>query len=109
MVRIAVIRGDGIGNEVVPEAEETLLAAAEAASFPVELEHLDWGSERYTREGRGMPENAVDILRDGYGAILLGAIGDPRVGGSIVQEEILLGIRFGLDLYAKNQETLAWC
>ncbi|MEE9276424.1 MAG: isocitrate/isopropylmalate family dehydrogenase, partial [bacterium] len=78
----------------------TLLAAAEAASFPVELEHLDWGSERYMREGRGMPENAVEILREGYGAILLGAIGDPRVGGSVVQEEILLGIRFGLDLYA---------
>ncbi len=100
MVRIAVVRGDGIGNEVVPEAEETLLAAAEAASFPVELEHLDWGSERYLREGRGMPEDGCDLLRERFDAVLLGAIGHPRVGGSIVQEQVLLGIRFGLDLYA---------
>ncbi len=87
MARIAVIRGDGIGNEVVPEAEETLQAAAEAASFPVEFEQLDWGSERYLREGRGMPEDGCEfLLKGGFDAILQGAIGDPRVGGSIVQE-----------------------
>jgi len=99
MARIAVIRGDGIGNEVVPEAEETLLAAAAAEGFAVEFEQLDWGSERYLREGRGMPEDGCGLLR-GFDAVFQGAIGDPRVPGSAVQEQILLGIRFGLDLYA---------
>ncbi len=100
MARIAVIRGDGIGGEVMPEAEETLVAAAGAASFPVELEQLDWGSDRYLREGRAMPEDGCRLLRERFDAVFQGAIGDPRVPGSAVQEEVLLGIRFGLDLYA---------
>ena len=99
MAKIAVVRGDGIANEVMPEAEETLQAAAEAASFPVEFTYFDWGSERYLREGRGMPEDACDTLR-GFDAVFQGAIGDPRVPGSIVQEQVIMGIRFGLDLYA---------
>ena len=83
--RIAVVRGDGIANEVMPEAEETLRAAAGAASFPVAFEYFDWGSERYLREGRGMPEDGCETLR-GFDAVFQGAIGDPRVPGSIVQE-----------------------
>ena len=100
MARIAVVRGDGIANEVMPEAEETLRAAAEAASFPVEFEYFDWGSDRYLEQGRGMPEDGCDTLRAGFDAIYQGAIGDPRVPGSIVQEQVILGVRFGLDLYA---------
>lgn len=97
--RIAVVRGDGIANEVMPEAEETLRAAAGAASFPMAFEYFDWGSERYLREGRGMPEDGCETLR-GFDAVFQGAIGDPRVPGSIVQEQVILGVRFGLDLYA---------
>ena len=97
--RIAVVRGDGIANEVMPEAEETLRAAAEAASFPVAFEHFDWGSERYLKEGRGMPEDGCETLR-AFDAVFQGAIGDPRVPGSVVQEQVILGVRFGLDLYA---------
>jgi len=100
MVKIAVIRGDGIANEVMPEAEETLLAAAEAVSFPVEFTHFDWGSERYLRDGKGMPEDACDIIRERFDAVFQGAIGDPRVPGSIVQEQVIMGIRNGLDAYA---------
>ncbi len=99
MARIAVVRGDGIANEVMPEAEETLQAAAAVASFPVEFTHFDWGSDRYLREGRGMPEDACETLR-GFDAVFQGAIGDPRVPGSVVQEQVIMGIRFGLDLYA---------
>lgn len=97
--RIAVVRGDGIANEVMPEAEETLRAAAEAASFPVSFEYFDWGSERYLKEGRGMPEDGCETLRT-FDAVFQGAIGDPRVPGSVVQEQVILGVRFGLDLYA---------
>ncbi|MDA1001655.1 MAG: isocitrate/isopropylmalate dehydrogenase family protein [bacterium] len=108
MARIAVIRGDGIGNEVVPEAEETLQAAAEAAGLKVEFEQLDWNSERYLREGSAVPENACDYLRKNFDAILQGAVGDPRVKGPIVHEQILLGIRFGLDLYANIRPSRLW-
>ena len=100
LARIAVVRGDGIANEVMPEAEETLRAAADAASFPVEFEYFDWGSDRYLEQGRGMPEDGCDTLRANFDAVFQGAIGDPRVPGSIVQEEVILGVRFGLDLYA---------
>jgi len=100
MAKIAVIRGDGIANEVMPEAEEILLAAANTVSFPVDFTHFDWGSDRYLREGRGMPEDACDIIREGFDAVFQGAIGDPRVPGSIVQEQVIMGIRNGLDAYA---------
>ena len=100
MAKIAVIRGDGIGQEVVPEAEETVQAAARAAGLPVEFTQLDWGSERYLREGRAMPEDGCETLRK-FDAILHGAVGGhPKVKGPVVQEQILLGIRSGLDLYA---------
>ena len=100
MVRIAVIQGDGIGKEVMPEAEATLLLAAEAVSFKIEFDHFEWGSDRYLQEGRALPEDACEILAKDFDAIFHGAVGDPRIGGSIVQEQILLGLRFGLDLYA---------
>ena len=100
MVRIAVIQGDGIGKEVMPEAEATLLLAAEAVSFKIEFDHFEWGSDRYLKEGRALPEDSCEILAKDYDGIFHGAVGDPRVGGSIVQEQILLGLRFGLDLYA---------
>ena len=100
MVRIAVIQGDGIGMEVMPEAEATLLLAAEAVSFKIEFDHFEWGSDRYLQEGRALPEDACEILAKDFDAIFHGAVGDPRIGGSIVQEQILLGLRFGLDLYA---------
>ncbi|MDP6366615.1 MAG: isocitrate/isopropylmalate family dehydrogenase [Nitrospinota bacterium] len=100
MVKIAVVRGDGIANEVMPEAEETLLAAAAAASFPIEFTHFDWGSERYLREGRGMPEDAPETICEGFDALFQGAIGDPRIPGSIVQEQVIMNMRNGLDAYA---------
>lgn len=100
MVKVAVVRGDGIANEVMPEAEETLLVAAEAASFPVELTHFDWGSERYLREGRGAPEDGVQMIRENFDALFQGAIGDPRIPGSIVQEQVIMDTRNGLDAYA---------
>ena len=100
MVRIAVIQGDGIGKEVMPEAEATLLLAAEAVSFKIEFDHFEWGSDRYLEKGRALPEDACEILSKDFDAIFHGAVGDPRIGGSIVQEQILLGLRFGLDLYA---------
>jgi 3-isopropylmalate dehydrogenase len=97
--RIAVIPGDGIGKDVTPEAVKVLEAAAERWSLPLELVHFDWDADRYLATGETLPEGALDDFRDRYAAIFIGAYGDPRVPDMRHAADILLGIRFGLDLY----------
>jgi tartrate dehydrogenase/decarboxylase/D-malate dehydrogenase len=94
--RIALIPGDGIGKEVIPQAARVLTAAAQ--EFRMVFEPLEWGCEYYLRTGRMMPEDGLDRLRD-LDAILLGAIGHPSVPDHISLRELLLRIRFGFDLY----------
>jgi 3-isopropylmalate dehydrogenase len=97
--RIAVIPGDGIGKEVIPEAVKVLKAAAASGGREVALTEFDWGADRYLRDGTTLPADAVEMLRRDFDAILLGAMGDPRVPTNIHAAEILLGLRFKLDLY----------
>src|SRR5271155_5129860 len=97
--RIAIIPGDGIGKEVIPEAVKVLKAAAAAGGREVALKEFDWGAERYLRDGTTLPADAVAMLHRDFDAILLGAMGDPRVPTNIHAAEILLGLRFKLDLY----------
>jgi 3-isopropylmalate dehydrogenase len=97
--RIAVIPGDGIGREVTPEAVKVLRAVAAAANRALEFVEFDWGAERYLREGVSLPPGAVEMLRDEFDAILFGALGDPRVPTNQHAADILLGLRFKLDLY----------
>jgi len=97
--RIAVLPGDGSGKDVTAEAVKVLEAAAEAWDLPLELVHFDWGADRYLRTGETRPEGALDDFRDNYSAILIGAFGDPRVPDNKHAADILLGTRFGLDLY----------
>ena len=61
--------------------------------------HFDWGAERWLRDGTTLPEGAIEDLRDHYAAILFGALGDPRVPEQVHARDILLGLRFQLDLY----------
>lgn len=98
MTRIAVIPGDGIGIEVTREAVAVLRRVADLCGFEVTLDTLPYGADHYLTTGTTLPEGALDRLR-GYDAILLGALGDPRVPDNRHAAEILLGIRFGLDLY----------
>lgn len=98
--RIAVVPGDGIGQEVIPEGVRLLEQLNATFSLGMELESKDWGAERYLREGRGMPEGALDDLRENYDAVYFGALGDPRIPDMAHGREILLGMRQGLDLYA---------
>lgn len=97
--RIAIIPGDGIGIEVTAEAVRVLRRIADLERL--ELEPVEWnlGAERYLREGVGMSDEDFRALRDDHDAILLGALGDPRVPNNAHIREILLGLRFGLDLY----------
>ncbi|MGA3295410.1 MAG: 3-isopropylmalate dehydrogenase [Candidatus Acidiferrales bacterium] len=97
--RVALIPGDGIGKEVIPEAVKVLKAAAAAGGREVELAEFDWGADRYLRDGTTLPADAPEMFRRDYDAILLGALGDPRVPGNQHGADILLGLRFKLDLY----------
>jgi 3-isopropylmalate dehydrogenase len=98
MPRVAVIPGDGIGVEVVRQATKVLACAADA-TMPLELIELDYGADRYLRTGVAITEQEMADLETGYDAILLGAMGDPRVPDSAHARAILLGLRFRLDLY----------
>jgi len=97
--RIAVIPGDGIGKEVVPEAVKVLKAAARAGGREIVITDFDWGADRFLRDGTTLPPDAVGMFGRDYDAILLGALGDPRVPSNQQGADILLGLRFKLDLY----------
>jgi 3-isopropylmalate dehydrogenase len=97
--RIAVIPGDGIGKEVTPEAFKVLKAVTAAAGRSMEFVEFDWGADKYLREGVSLPDGAVEMLRNEFDAILFGALGDPRVPSNQHAADILLGLRFKLDLY----------
>lgn len=98
MRRIAVIPGDGIGKEVVAVALKVLAALEETSDERYGVEVLDLGADRYLATGETLPEGQLEAFRT-YDAILLGALGDPRVPANTHAREILFGIRFGLDLY----------
>jgi 3-isopropylmalate dehydrogenase len=97
--RIAVIPGDGIGKEVTPEALKVLRAVTSATGRSIEFVEFDWGADKYLRENVSLPEGAVELLRDDFDAVLFGALGDPRVPSNQHAADILLGLRFKLDLY----------
>ena len=101
--RIAVIPGDGIGKEVIPEAVKALKAAAAKGGRQLALTEFDWGAERYLRDGTTLPADAVEMFRRDFDAILLGALGDARVPDNRHAADILLGLRFKLDLYANER------
>lgn len=99
MKRVAVIPGDGIGPEVVAEAVRVLEVLRESHDVALELTHFDWGADKYLREGVSLPPSALEMLAKEFDAILAGAFGDPRVPSNQHAEDILLGMRRGLDLY----------
>ena len=97
--KIAVIAGDGIGPEVIEAAIPILERAAAKHGFTLDFERLPYGADHYLSTQETLPEPAFQHLRDDVDAILLGAIGDPRVPGNEHARDILLGLRFKLDLY----------
>jgi 3-isopropylmalate dehydrogenase len=97
--RIAVLPGDGIGPEVTDEAVKVIEAAADLWGLPLELVTLPWNADRYLETGESLPAGALEDFRNNWAAILVGAYGDPRVPDMKHAADVLLGIRFGLDLY----------
>ena len=96
---IAVIPGDGIGKEVVPEGVRVLDAAGRRFGFDVEWKWFDWSCERFTKTGRMMPENGLDQLRP-FESIFLGAVGFPGVPDHVSLWGLLIPIRRGFRQYA---------
>ena len=98
-MRIAVIPGDGVGPEVIGVAVKVLGAIGRAYGLAIESETLPYGADYYLQTGTSLPAGAFRMLRDQFDAILLGALGDPRVPDMQYARDILLGIRFELDLF----------
>ena len=92
--RIALIPGDGIGSEVVNEACKVL----DATGVKLEKQTYDLGAARYLKTGETLPDSVIDELRK-FDAILLGAVGDPKVAPGILERGLLLKLRFVLDHY----------
>ena len=90
--RIAVIPGDGIGNEVVPEGQRVLEAAARRFGFELAWSEFDWSCERFKKTGRMMPEDGLEQLR-ACEAIFLGAVGAPGVPDHVSLWGLLIPIR----------------
>jgi tartrate dehydrogenase/decarboxylase/D-malate dehydrogenase len=96
--RIAVIAGDGIGNEVVPEGIRVLEAAGGKFGFGFEWRVFDWSCETYLKTGRMMPEDGLDQLRP-FDAIFLGAVGRPDVPDHVSLWGLLIPIRRSFQQY----------
>ena len=96
--RIAVLPGDGIGPEVTREAIETIRLAADVRGFALDLTQYPFGADHYMKSKEMFPASALEEMR-GHDAILLGAIGDPRLPVGLLERAVISGIRFGLDLY----------
>ena len=104
--KIAVIAGDGIGPEVIDAAIPLLERAASKHGFTLGYERLPYGADHYLETKETLPDAAFRYLRDGVDAIFLGAIGDPRVPGNEHARDILLGLRFKLDLFINFRPVL---
>jgi tartrate dehydrogenase/decarboxylase/D-malate dehydrogenase len=104
--RIAVLPGDGIGKEVIPEGLKILQAVAnKTAAFHLQFDSFAWGSDYYLETGRMMPPDALKILAD-YDAIYFGAIGLPGViPDHITLWEFILPLRQGFDQYINYRPT----
>jgi 3-isopropylmalate dehydrogenase len=96
--RIAVIGGDGIGPEVTAEAVKVV----RAAGVDIDTTDFDLGGDRYLRDGEILSDVTLEQLR-GYDAILLGAVGTPKVQPGVIERGLLLKMRFELDLYINQR------
>lgn len=98
-IRVALLPGDGVGAEVVGEARRVLDALTAAGLVRCEFEAFPHGADHYLETGETLGQPAFERLRDEFDAILLGAVGDPRVPDNCHARDILLGLRFRLDLF----------
>jgi len=104
---IAILPGDGVGPEVIAQATRVLEFYRDRRGLPLRLWPLDLGADRYLRDGTTYPAEVRERIEHEASAVLLGALGDPRVPGLEHARDILFGMRFGLDLYANVRPVKA--
>jgi len=104
---IAVIPGDGVGQEVTPAALRVLEVVGKKFDAAFDFEELAWGAAYYFKNGRMMPANALDQLRV-KDAILLGAVGDPKIPDHITLNGLLLPIRRTFDQFANVRPAILY-
>ena len=101
-IDLAVIPGDGIGPEIITEAQRILARACELENITVTPTHYKLGAEHWLETGETLPDSTMDALKQ-HDAILFGAIGaDPRSGkipSGLIERELLLMLRFAFDHY----------
>ena len=97
-IKLAVIPGDGIGKEVVPEGLKVLERALEGTGVTVRPTAFDLGAERWHRTGQTLTDEDLEAIKT-HDAILLGAVGDPSVPSGVLERGLLLRLRFALDHY----------
>lgn len=97
--RIAVVPGDGIGPEVIAQGMRILEKINGDGKLGLEFVHMPWNADQFLATGVSMPPGAMDDIRNNYDAVYLGAFGDPRIPDMRHAADILLGMRFQLDLY----------
>jgi len=102
-MRIAIIPGDGIGKDVTAEAVKAIEAVGDVYGQRFELEHLPYGADHFLETGISMPPGGHALLAKEFDAIFVGALGDPRVPDMRHARDILLGMRFELDLYVNHR------
>ena len=98
MYKIAVIAGDGTGPEVVREGLKVLEAVSKKAGFQYLIKQFDYGAEHYLKTKEVLPDSALEEFKK-FDAVYLGAVGDPRVKPGILEQGLLLKLRFGLHQY----------
>ena len=107
MSLIAILPGDGIGPEVMAHATRLLEHYRDDRKLALELWQLDLGADRYLEDGTTFPKDVKERIEKEASAVLLGALGDPRVPNLEYARDILFGLRFGLDLYANMRPVKA--
>jgi 3-isopropylmalate dehydrogenase len=105
--KIAILGGDGIGPSVTHEAKLLLELYRDKAGLPLDLWELDLGADRFLRDGTTFPKEIQIAIQRECSAVLLGALGDPRVPNLEHARDILFGMRFGYDLYANVRPVKA--
>ena len=104
---MALLPGDGIGKDVIVEAKRLLQLLRDTRGVAIETWDLDLGADRYLKDGVTYPAEIQERITSECSAVLLGALGDPRVPGLEHARDILFGLRFGLDLYANVRPVKA--
>jgi len=99
MYKIAIIPGDGIGIDVTKEVVKVFEIFKKEKDLPIELNHFDYGADKYLATGISMPDEQIEDFKENYHAIFIGALGDPRIPDMAHARDILLGSRFKLDLF----------